>query len=282
MSKNLSNKIKNLIVTSHQSLIKFTNYKGEYPKFEADTKKINQLKQDIKNIYRKQNLEIKLFETLCIENLVKIETEYKDVLSDELLILEKEISKILNEKKKIKEEKIKIKNKKKLNNKSLNATKSNKDKFGVKFKNTPQILSSSNQSHKKNYNILKIGGAIAAIFLLYFNFSNDVTYDKNNKWVKECLAIGIRGNNDVANCAERQKNAFYQYQNVQKQNEILKEQIKNSNKYAAQSLREQKYQNDLAKNQILLNLSKDLMGLNRPANNNSFNCLFNPMGFSCR
>ena len=263
MSKELKNKIKTLVLTSLQSLIKFTNHKGEYPKFEADTKKINQLREDIKNIYRKQNLELKLFETLCIENLAKIEREYRDALSDEFLMLEKEISKILEEKRQIQEEKVRIKNEKKL-------------------KNTPQILSSSNQSFKKNYSTFKIGGAVAAVFLLYFTFGNNITYDKNNKWVKECLAIGIRGNEDVANCAERQKNAFYQYQNVQKQNEILKEQIKNSNAYAAQSLRQQQYQNDLAKNEILLNLSKDLMGLNRPANNSFVNCLFNPMGFSCR
>ena len=104
---------------------------------------------------------------------------------------------------------------------------------------------------------------------------------KNNKWVKNCLDLGFKKNSEVAKCAERQELAHYEYLKIKNENERIKNELAQADQYQKQILEEQRRANDMQSNQMLLNLSQELMGLNNN-NNRSFNCITNPVGWSCR
>jgi uncharacterized protein YxeA len=270
------NLLANYIKLLNNSLSKYSKNKGEYKNFKKDLDKISSCKKDLLEA-NLSNFSAEKFD-LKRDNILKnINKEFYNSIYDKIDEIKSELKEkhiqqqsFNNTESKLKKTETKeteIKNIQK--NKQTNIINSLSSKISTKTNNTKS-------------NITIIVTAIILLIIVSFFTAERTSYDKNNRWVKECLAIGFTENSEVAACAERQKQANYEYQKILAENKIMSDQIRQSNEYQQQVLREKQYQNDMVKNKILLDLSRDLMGLNNNNSSPAINCLVNPMGWTCR
>jgi hypothetical protein len=272
--KKISELIKQLISLSVKSLDKYNRFEGKYKNFDHDIKKIEKIKDEIINSDIK-TFKIKTFDRLIEDELNKIDEDYRDVINEDLV----KIKNILNSKHeeyKIIEEKIQTK---KDNKNNSNASEKNKTK-SINLDTSNSVIKINLSNQNRNYLMIAISIVLAILFFTSIS-SDKPSYNKNNKWVKNCLDLGFKKNSEVAKCAERQELAHYEYLKIKNENERIKNELAQANQYQKKILEEQRRANDMQSNQMLLNLSQELMGLNNN-NNRSFNCITNPVGWSCR
>jgi hypothetical protein len=272
--KKVSELIKQLISLSVKSLDKYNRFEGKYKNFDHDIKKIEKIKDEIINSDIK-TFKIKTFHRLIEDELNKIDKDYRGVINEDLV----KIKDILNskyEEYKIIEEKIQTK---KDNKNNSNASEKNKTK-SINLDTSNSVIKINLSNQNRNYLMIAISIVLAVLFFTSIS-SDKPSYNKNNKWVKNCLDLGFKKNSEVAKCAERQELAHYEYLKIKNENERIKNELAQANQYQKKILEEQRQANDMQSNQMLLNLSQELMGLNNN-NNRSFNCIMNPVGWSCR
>lgn len=279
--KIILNSLSLFINLSSKSLNKYSENQGEYKSFNLDKKKLEDLK--IKLINSKvKDFDIVQFDSVKEELLEKIDKDFYEVINDEVNeikeILEAKFDQLKIKEDNNKQEKIKLteaKQNRLINKKIDKRVNNNKDNLSFK-KELAYVSDLSNRN--KNY-VMLVGVAVIVVILFFSVFSNNESYDTENQWVKECLSLGFKKSEDVARCAVKQKKAHYDYLAIQNENERIKSELAQANQYRKNILQQQRRSNDLQTDQMLLNLSKDLMGLNN--NNKSFNCITNIMGWSC-
>ena len=274
--KKLSTLIKQFISLSVKSLDMYSRNNGKYKKFDLDIKKISKIKNDLINLKIKEFNE-EIFVKILDEELDKIDEDYREVINEDLDEIKNNLlSK--HEEYRTEVERNKIKRNKKLS--SISPEKKDTKNLILDINNSGIKINLSRQ----NTNYLMIAISIVLVVLFFSSFSSDTpSYKKDNKWVKNCLDLGFKKNSEVAKCAERQELAHYEYLKIKNENERIKNELAQANQYQKQILEEKRRANDMQSNQMLLNLSKDLMGLNNNNNynNRSLSCITNPMGFTC-
>ena len=268
--KIILNSLSLFITLSSKSLNKYSENQGEYKNFNLDKKKLEDLKKKLTNS-KVKDFDILQFDSAKEELLNKIDKDFYEVINDEV----NEIKEILEAKYDQLKTKEDFDKQEKLNQLTNKKNKTNKNNLNLKKK----LTYVSNLSNK-NKNYVMIGVAVLVVILFFSVFSNDESYDTENQWVKECLSLGFKKSEDVARCAVKQKKAHYDYLAIKNENERIKSELAQANEYQKNILQQQRRSNDLQADQMLLNLSKDLMGLNNN-NNRSYNCNTNIMGWSC-
>jgi len=275
MSKIIDAKIYNLIHLILSSFKKFKSKDGIYTGFEKDNKKIKDLKKGILKSY--QNKSINDFLTKNVINDSTKEITNKVLLGSitkELADLDKEIENIvlensikINEKEESKEIELNQKNKIRLEKKQEQDRKKNDSIL-------KKISISTGMLEYKKY-ITPSVLVLIGLFILSTMFKEEkTTYNKNNSFVQHCLSIGFASNRDVANCVSDEKRRAEEQ--TQRRKELSQRDV-----YNQQLIQEQQRANDNVTNQMLMDMSKSLLGLNnKPAPRTT--CIKTITGFICQ
>ena len=275
MPKILDSKIRNLIHLTLSSFEKFKSKNGIYKGFEEDNKKIKGIKKEIVKFYNNKTKNDFLSKNIINESTKEINNQVLlDSLAKELSDLDKEIENVVIEnlnkisgKKEAKAIEQNQKDKVRLEKKQKQVEKTSK-------KILKNISTPVSSFEYKKYIAPSAFVLIGFLILSSIFGDEEPKYNKNNPFVKHCLSIGFTSNKDVASCvSDEKRRAEDQAQRRQEQAQ--------RDAYNQQLIQEQQRANDNVTNQMLMDMSKSLLGLNnRPAPRTT--CIYTINGMICQ